>query len=162
MCRAPLLKIDRQHQPQQLLPKSRSTKPRSPRSVRFVEYSTMQIIDRQPQRCSYTSAERKGFRDEASHDVRRFKKVLRKESLPAQDDLFKCVGIENLITPNGPRRVMENRRKHMKAILASQVACTAEELRLLSEMNSRPAVMRAYQLAAFHSTLGRSIVMLPF
>ena len=105
----------------------------------------------------YIPKEKKKIMSYTHEDVDRFIQAmigdaLRLGTTPAigtdEDDLYKCVGLENLLSRNVARWVATNKRRHANLILQGQGYYNNEALAQLGRMSSSWARDRAQMMAA--------------
>ncbi len=135
------------------------------KSVSFSQYSQVHLLfgDNDPTSSSsastaawHTPKEQQGFVTQMVHDSRRLLNILQTTAPQdiSQDTLAECVGIEQLLNPQGPGNVLESRRTHLNSVLMNQRSCSPEDLRAMSEVMTEGARERAHQLALAYSRQG--------
>lgn len=126
----------------------------SARSVRFSPVNQMWVIEARPINAEDLQSPLPGqpAMQQLARDVQRLRLVLqrvRTEGYTMTDDeLIMCVGLENLLSIENPRRAIEARRGHIREVVRSQQSCTAKQLGYISERSSAQARVRASSMAA--------------
>jgi hypothetical protein len=100
----------------------------------------------------YTEEEMRLFNEARLSDSIRVADILWDETQISKDFLYKCVGIENFLSPCTLRRVVQKRRAHSELVLLAQRIHQGdnriEKLSDTSEKSSRWACERAARTAA--------------
>lgn len=123
------------------------------RPVQFSESSQLLIYDcpGDARQRWYTTEDRSLFRQELIRDARTQGRLLgtqRPEDV-SQDDIFKCVGIENLLSLERTVRVMEHRQQHLQLVLAAQRSgYSRNAIARLCQESSTPSQVKAHTLAS--------------
>lgn len=121
------------------------------KSVQFSHFSQLVHFEGTADAKQWYSLDEKVYlKRELARDARRLRRILATRSAEAvsQDDVYKCIGIEHLLSLDKARRVMEYRRIHVKIVTGAQGSCNQDELRHISQKISQPSAERAQNLAA--------------
>mmetsp|Transcript_31115 Transcript_31115/g.53176 ORF Transcript_31115/g.53176 Transcript_31115/m.53176 type:complete len:180 (+) Transcript_31115:131-670(+) len=133
-------------------------------SVSFAETSNVVLIEYPSQeelrRRWYSMQERAFLKREVLRDACKMSRKL--TTTPMEDisleDLFQCIGLEGLLTPELMLAVRKGKRYHSRSILLAQhLQCQrnitdAEELSLISQQNSESTRTRSQEIAARYWT----------
>lgn len=131
------------------------------RSVRFAETSHMTIVPypspSEARRRWYSEAERDALKLSTLRDLRRIARKLATTPLESigTEELFLCIGVEAMLSPDLHRLIRERKRQHVRSCLLFQArqemngaAVDPEALRRHSETSSEWTRTRAQTLAA--------------
>lgn len=128
----------------------KDTKRRSPKSVRFTQYSAMAIIERpernEARRSWYNRRDYDNFKYTLLRDLYIMKCKLAASPAAAveSEDVLMCVGMEKNFTP---LTVQQRKTKHLRTILNRQDFVDAETLSRLSRSSSKWTRHRSHKLA---------------
>lgn len=141
-----------------------TTTPRGPRAVTFSQFSELVFIpkdDKMECNKSYSTQERRRFRQELIREVQKLSRELNDtptESI-TPEQLVRCVGIEVFVSKGLVRYVTEKKRAHVDAVLLEQsiqrkqCVCDIEMLSEVSRMRSQWARDRAGTLGTGYSKI---------
>ena len=121
-------------------------------SVQFSQTSQLAIYD--ITECAnsswWTKEDKIRFKRKLSTDARRMGRILTTQSPKdvSQDDIYRCVGIEHLLSVVKARRYLKHRRNHAQRIMGAQHRCNGKELDRISRESSKRARETALTLAA--------------
>ena len=129
----------------------KDTKRRSPKSVRFTQYSAMVIIERpkrnEARRSWYNRRDYDNFKYTLLRDqyIMKCKLAASPAAAVESEDVLMCVGMEKIFTP---LTVQQRKAKHLWTILNRQDVVDAETLSRLSRSSSKWTRHRSHKLAA--------------
>ena len=123
-----------------------ASSPRSPRIVSFSQNHEVMGISKVNETVSYTYEDINQFIQAMIGDALRLRTtpVIEME----EDDLYECVGLENLLSRNVARHVATDKHRHANLILQGQEYYSKEKLAHLSKTSSRWARESAQMSAA--------------
>ena len=128
-----------------------ASSPRFPQIVSFSQNHEVMGISKENETMSYSQEDINQFTQAIIGDA------LRLRTTPAigtdEDDLYECVGLENLLSRNVARQVATNKRRHASLILQAQGYYSKEALAQLGRMSSSWARDRAQMRAARYNNL---------
>ncbi len=128
----------------------KSNRPR--RAVHFSPFSQCLLFETSEGEDSsrITHKDKTRFRRELAREAQRLGRILATLSPDDvnQEDIYGCVGIENLISLDEARRAAEHKRDHARLILEAQGRCSKVKLGRILHGSSRPARERSQELAA--------------
>ena len=132
------------------------------RKVRFTKFSVLVLIPKDEHGLKwYNSQDREAFRLELVRDVRRLSGELERTGSEAltPEVLLDCMGIEVFVTRGLLRRMTEQKRMHIHAVLSEQLLQTRqgisdpEKLSKVAKRSSKSSAKRARKLAAGYRAL---------
>mmetsp|Transcript_5815 Transcript_5815/g.10493 ORF Transcript_5815/g.10493 Transcript_5815/m.10493 type:complete len:138 (+) Transcript_5815:321-734(+) len=125
------------------------------RSVHFSQFSQLSVYDKKEDEIGHwhSSQDKRRFTRELMQDARRMGMILARYE-PQEDEIYNCVGLENLLSFEKARRTMEYKARHAKMIINAQHICGPEKLSRISEQSSACSRLSAQKLAEGYWMLG--------